>query len=86
MDIRLENKSLPLSENQKHINLAYSETWQEPVTFTPTVAGQNMKLEFLLFNDSDANIPYRDLHLWIDVNKTEVTGAINATEAVETRG
>jgi uncharacterized membrane protein len=83
LDLRLQNRSLPLPETQKHISLAYNETWEKPVTFTPPVEGQNMKLEFLLFNETDANVPYRDLHLWIDVNKTEVTGATNATGAAE---
>jgi uncharacterized membrane protein len=75
LELRLENKSLPLPENQKHINLANNETWEEPITFTPPFEGQNMKLEFLLFNETSGNVPYRDLHLWIEVNTTEATGA-----------
>jgi uncharacterized membrane protein len=74
LELRLENKSLPLPENQKYINLANNETWEEPVTFTPPFEGRNMKLEFLLFNETGGNVPYRDLHLWIDVNTTEATG------------
>jgi uncharacterized membrane protein len=68
IEIKLENKSLPLPEKQKQISLAHNETWQEPVTFTPLCEGQNMKLELLLFNETDKTVPYRDLHLWIDVN------------------
>ncbi len=71
MELKLENQSLPLPENLQKITLAHNETWEEPVTFTPPSEGQNMKLEFLLFNETDKNMPYRDLHLWIDVNKTE---------------
>jgi len=71
MEVRLENQSLPLPENLQKITLAHNETWEEPVTLTPPSGGQDMKLEFLLFNDTDKNMPYRDLHLWIDVNKTE---------------
>jgi uncharacterized membrane protein len=70
MELRLDNKSLPLPDNQKHISLAYNETWEKPVTFTPPFEGKKMKLEFLLFNETDGSVPYRDLHLWIDVNKT----------------
>jgi uncharacterized membrane protein len=70
-DVRLENKSLPLPENIQHVTLAHNETWEEPLTLTPPVEGKNMKLEFLLFNDTDKEIPYRDLHLWINVNSTE---------------
>jgi uncharacterized membrane protein len=82
MELKLENKSLPLQENQKQIGLANNETWEEPVTFTPPFEGQNMKLEFLLFNDTDVSVPYRDLHLWIDVNATEaikVNGTLNTS-------
>jgi len=77
MEIRLENKSLPLPENQRQISLAHNETWQEPVTFTPFFEGQNMKLEFLLFNETDRAVPYRDLHLWIDVNTTEANETLD---------
>jgi uncharacterized membrane protein len=55
----------------KHITLAHNETWEEPVTLTPPLEGQKMKLQFLLYNETDKSIPYRDLHLWINVNKTE---------------
>jgi hypothetical protein len=34
-----------------------------------------MKLEFLLFKETVGEMPYRDLHLWIDVNKTGATEA-----------
>jgi uncharacterized membrane protein len=71
IDIRLENKSLPLSENQKQINLEHNMSWEEPVTFTPPFEGKNMKLEFLLFNETEKTTPYRDLHLWINVNTTQ---------------
>jgi uncharacterized membrane protein len=71
IDIRLENKSLPLSENQKQINLEHNMSWEEPVTFTPPFEGKNMKLEFILFNETEKTTPYRDLHLWINVNTTQ---------------
>jgi len=79
MEIKLENKFLPLPENQRQISLAHNETWQEPVTFTPLFEGQNMKLEFLLFNETDRTVPYRDLHLWIDVNTTEANETLDTS-------
>ena len=69
--LKLENKSIPLSENQSFVNLAHNETWEQSLTFTPPFEGKNMKLEFLLFNETDKSTPYRDLHLWINVNTTE---------------
>jgi len=70
LEMRLDNKSLHLPENRAHIDLAHNETWEEPVTFTPPFEGNNMKLEFLLFNETVKDVPYRDLHLWINVNAT----------------
>ncbi|AKB30512.1 hypothetical protein MSSIT_3793 [Methanosarcina siciliae T4/M] len=69
MELRLENRSLPLPENQKDISLEDNVSWKEPITFTPPIEGKNMKLEFLLFNDTEKNIPYRNVHLWINVTK-----------------
>jgi uncharacterized membrane protein len=69
MEMRLENQSLRLSENQKQISIAHNMSWIEPVTFTPSFKGNNMKLEFLLFNETEKQTPYRNLHLWINVTK-----------------
>jgi uncharacterized membrane protein len=66
MEIRLENRSL--QENLQKITLANNETWVKPVVITPPFEGKNMKLEFLLFKESNMSAPYRDLNLWIDVN------------------
>ncbi len=67
MEVRLENRTLP--ENLRIITLAHNETWEKSIVFTPPFEGQNMRLEFLLFNETERNIPYRDLHLWINVTE-----------------
>jgi len=69
MDVKLGNRSLPLPENQKHISLANNMSWEEPVTFTPLIEGNDTKLEFLLFNETEKKVPYRNLHIWINVTK-----------------
>jgi len=69
MEMRLENQSLPLPEDHKQINLVHNTSWIEQVTFTPPFKGKNMKLEFLLFNETEKRTPYRNLHLWINVTK-----------------
>ncbi len=71
MEVKLENKSLFIPENVKHISLAHNETWEEPVVLMPPFEGKNMKLEFLLYNETEKSVPYRDLHLWINVNATK---------------
>jgi uncharacterized membrane protein len=69
MEVRLENKSLPLPENLQHIRLAQNTTLKEPLEITPSVEGKNMKLEFLLFNETEKNVPYKNLRLWINVGE-----------------
>lgn len=69
MEVRLDNKSLPLPENLQHITLAHDTTLEEPLEITPSFEGENMKLEFLLFNETEKNVPYKDLRLWINVGE-----------------
>jgi uncharacterized membrane protein len=69
MEVKLENRSLSLPESQKQISLGHNMSWEKPITFTPPLEGKNMKLEFLLFNETEKTVPYRDLHLWINVTE-----------------
>jgi len=69
MDVRLENKSLPLPANLQNIVLEQNKTFEAPLVVTPSVEGKNMQLEFLLFNETEKNTPYRDLRLWINVTE-----------------
>ncbi len=69
LKLRLENKSVSLSEDMQKITLAHNQTWEKPVSFTPPFKGNNMKLEFLLFKETDKDAPYRDLKLWINVTE-----------------
>lgn len=69
MEIRLENHSLHLPENQKYISLDNNVSREEPIIITPPFEGKNMKLEFLLFNETEKSVPYRNVHLWINVTK-----------------
>jgi len=67
MDIRLNNTSLSVPANAKSFSLEHNATWEEPVEFTPNSVGDNMKLEFLLYKNDNLTVPYRDLHLWVNV-------------------
>ncbi|MPM56147.1 hypothetical protein SDC9_102948 [bioreactor metagenome] len=69
MDVRLENKSLALPENLRHIQLEDNATLEQPLEITPSIQGKNMELQFLLFNDTEKEVPYEDLRLWINVTK-----------------
>lgn len=69
LDVRLENESLALPENLRHIQLDDNMTLEKPLEITPSITGKNMELQFLLFNDTEKEVPYEDLRLWINVTK-----------------
>ena len=54
--------------DEKSVELMHNETWESPFTFRATKAGENQKLEFLLYRDK-LKEPYRSLHLWMDVKE-----------------
>lgn len=49
--------------------LEHEEKWESEVSFTPEVVGDNQKVEFFLFRDSEAQPFSGSLHLWIDVTQ-----------------
>lgn len=69
LEMRLDNRSLPLSDEYENIDLEDDGRWEERITFTPGDAGENRKLQFLLYREDDLTVPYRELHLWIDVTE-----------------
>ena len=50
------------------ISLAHEEKWEEPVTFVPSKAGEDLKVEFLLYKDDESE-PYRELDFRLDVKE-----------------
>jgi len=46
--------------------LANEDKWEEEVSFAPQKAGDDQKVEFLLYRDGESE-PYSTLHLFIDV-------------------
>jgi len=46
--------------------LAHEDKWEREISFTPTEAGKNQKVEFLLYKQGESN-PYREVHFWIEV-------------------
>jgi len=40
MDVKLENRSLSLPDNQKKIRLEHNMSWEKPITFTPPFEGK----------------------------------------------
>ncbi|MDD4322994.1 MAG: DUF1616 domain-containing protein [Dehalococcoidales bacterium] len=52
------------------IELKHEEKHESRVTFTPQNAGENQKVEFILYKDGSSEV-YLDLHIWIDVTETQ---------------
>ena len=50
------------------IALADNQTWEQKVSFSPSVTGDNQKVEFLLYKGPEVT-PSQELHLWIDVKE-----------------
>jgi len=51
------------------ISLAHEEKWEEPVIFVPSKAGEDLKVEFILYKDDESE-PYRELDFRLDVKET----------------
>ena len=49
--------------------LVNEQKWEGEVGFVPEVAGENQKVEFLLYKDGEVEPCLEPLHLWVDVKK-----------------
>jgi len=49
------------------IELGQAEIWQQTVAFTPDQAGDNQKVEFILYKGDEIEPHLSPLHLWINV-------------------
>lgn len=63
----LNNGSSSVVFDHLSVMLDHNETWEQELMFTPESVGEDMKLQFLLYMNENTTVPYRDLHLWIDV-------------------
>ena len=62
LEVRLNGEVI----GEKSIELMHNETWENPFVFQSVEAGEDQKLEFLLYKEDKKEI-YRTLHLWVDV-------------------
>jgi len=53
--------------SSKKLVLNNNETWQNNILFVPNKEGNDEKLELLLFKENNFTVPYRELHLWVNV-------------------
>jgi uncharacterized membrane protein len=67
--IRLNDTSNATTLYTEKFTLANGETFQKSIPLKPDQIGQNMKMEFLLYRNSDFSAPYRETYLWVNVTK-----------------
>jgi uncharacterized membrane protein len=53
--------------SSKKLILSNNGTWERNITFVPDKKGNDMKLELLLFKENNISVPYRELHLWVNI-------------------
>ncbi len=66
MEIRIDGVR---NSEVKGITLEPGQKWENEVSFTPTVAGEKQKVEFLLYKKGEVTPYLEPLHLWIDVRE-----------------
>lgn len=60
--------------------IADNETWQQERAIEPTMAGDQLRLQYLLYREQPPETPtranaYRDVHLWVNVTSESAEGA-----------
>ena len=63
VDVRIDRET---TDSIDGLQLEDGERWQQSVRLTPAYAGDDQKVEFLLYKDGQSD-PYRRLHLWLTV-------------------
>ncbi len=66
LDVSLENDTIETIP----VKLEDNSTWENKIYFKPDRAGDNLKLQFLLYKENNFTSAYRDLHLWVNVSST----------------
>lgn len=61
--VMLDNRIL----TDTSLSLAHNGTWENNLTFVPDKKGNGQKLEFWLYREDNFTMPYRKLHLWVNV-------------------
>jgi len=81
-----DNSRVIYSILSMNLTLQNNETWERPVTYILNNTGDRQKLEFLLYKEGNFTESYRDLHLWVNVTKTDSYFPGNATNLTVARG
>jgi len=71
-----------LAASVDSLQLANKEKWERLITLTATQPGSNQKVEFVLYK-GDNGVPYRTLHLWLDVGGSLPQATVTPTSRQE---
>ena len=52
-----------------NLSLPHNETWERTTSYILDNPGDSQKLQFLLYKEGNFTLPYRDLHLWVNVTE-----------------
>lgn len=64
------------------LHLANKEKWESPLVLIATQPGSDQKVEFVLYKGED-DVPYRTLHLWLDVEGSPPETIVTETPSAE---
>jgi len=67
--IALNDSKRSQSLYSHQLKLSDNETWKNTVNVTPDRAGENQKLEFLLYVEGNTSNLYRECYLWVNVTR-----------------
>ena len=71
-----------LAASMDGLQLANNERWESPLVLVATPPGSNQKVEFVLYKGED-DVPYRTLHLWLDVEGSPPETIVTETPSPE---
>lgn len=67
--VALNDSTSVTSLYSEKLTLVDNQTWENTINLKPDRAGNNMKMEFLLYADGNMTAPYRECHLWVNVTQ-----------------
>jgi len=65
--VTLNNSGNVSQLHSEQLSVANNQTWEKTLELQPDQVGNNMEMEFLLYDDGNMTAPYRELHLWVNV-------------------
>jgi uncharacterized membrane protein len=65
--VTLNNSGNITQLHSEQLTVANNQTWEKTINLQPDQIGNNMDMEFLLYDNGNMTAPYREVHLWVNV-------------------